>query len=129
MPRLRRVSCSSPGLTRVRRGTRAIYIDAAGRPVTDAATLRRIEALVLPPAWRDVWICRQRLDLRCRQRVVAAFNGVELFLQFAAVLLDFVVVLAGGRLRKLHNHVNGGCGIYALQVWRVFVFASGPQDG
>ncbi|MCW2779239.1 MAG: topoisomerase, partial [Frankiales bacterium] len=33
------------------------YVDAGGNPVTDEATLARIEALVLPPAWEDVWIC------------------------------------------------------------------------
>ncbi len=57
MPRLRRVSCSSPGLTRRRTGDGFVYLDAAGQPVDDPATLERIEALVLPPAWEDVWIC------------------------------------------------------------------------
>ena len=57
MVRLRRVSCSGPGITRVRRGKGFRYVDAAGNPVTDEATLARIEALVLPPAWEDVWIC------------------------------------------------------------------------
>jgi DNA topoisomerase IB len=32
------------------------YRDARGRVIRDAATLARIEALVIPPAWRDVWI-------------------------------------------------------------------------
>ena len=32
------------------------YEDAAGRPITDEAKLARIEALVIPPAWRDVRI-------------------------------------------------------------------------
>jgi DNA topoisomerase-1 len=32
-------------------------MDAGGRPVTDPATLHRIRALVIPPAWREVWIC------------------------------------------------------------------------
>jgi DNA topoisomerase IB len=57
VPRLKRVSCSSPGITRVRKGDRFAYVDAAGRPVTDETVLARIEALVLPPAWEDVWIC------------------------------------------------------------------------
>ena len=34
-----------------------MYVDAAGRKVDDAATLERIRALVIPPAWEDVWIC------------------------------------------------------------------------
>ncbi len=32
------------------------YTDASGRPITDAAKLERIESLVIPPAWKDVWI-------------------------------------------------------------------------
>ncbi len=32
------------------------YRDARGRVIRDAATLERIEALVIPPAWKDVWI-------------------------------------------------------------------------
>jgi DNA topoisomerase IB len=55
--RLRRVSCSAPGLTRRRRGKGFVYLDAAGNRVTDEATLARVAALVIPPAWQDVWIC------------------------------------------------------------------------
>ena len=32
------------------------YYDARGNRITDPAKLARIEALVIPPAWRDVWI-------------------------------------------------------------------------
>jgi DNA topoisomerase I len=46
----------SPGISRVRVAGGFGYRDPAGLEVTDAATLRRIHALVLPPAWRDVWI-------------------------------------------------------------------------
>jgi DNA topoisomerase-1 len=42
-----------PGLSRLGRG---VYLDAQGDPVDDSATLARIDALVIPPAWRDVWI-------------------------------------------------------------------------
>jgi DNA topoisomerase IB len=55
--RLRRVSCSGPGIARVRAGEAFSYVDAAGRPVDDPAVLERITELVLPPAWEDVWIC------------------------------------------------------------------------
>ena len=58
MARLRRVSPTAPGLTRVRRGKGFAYLDAAGTPVRDAATLARIQGLVLPPAWQQGWICR-----------------------------------------------------------------------
>jgi DNA topoisomerase I len=32
------------------------YYDARGKRITDPAKLARIESLVIPPAWRDVWI-------------------------------------------------------------------------
>jgi DNA topoisomerase-1 len=34
-----------------------VYLDARGRRVRDRGTLDRIRSLVIPPAWRDVWIC------------------------------------------------------------------------
>src|SRR5207248_6539189 len=41
-----------------REGTRGRfrYYDARGSRITDADKLARIESLVVPPAWRDVWI-------------------------------------------------------------------------
>src|SRR4051794_40246071 len=32
------------------------YFDANGRRIKDAATVERLDALAIPPAWRDVWI-------------------------------------------------------------------------
>ena len=57
MGRLKRVSCSGPGIRRVRCGKGFRYVDAAGAPVRDPEVLQRIRDLVLPPAWEDVWIC------------------------------------------------------------------------
>lgn len=45
------------GIERVAGKRGMAYRDARGRPVTDAATLSRIAALAIPPAWTDVWIC------------------------------------------------------------------------
>ena len=41
-----------------RRGSkgRFRYEDARGNRITDPAKIERIEALVIPPAWKDVWI-------------------------------------------------------------------------
>lgn len=58
MPRTRRVDCSGPGIARLRRGRGFAYVDADGARVTDTATVDRIRALAIPPAWTDVWICR-----------------------------------------------------------------------
>src|SRR4051794_37099481 len=57
VPRLRRTDCSTNGLTRKRRGKRFHYFDACGARVTDPETVSRIEALAIPPAWEQVWIC------------------------------------------------------------------------
>jgi DNA topoisomerase I len=54
--RLRRSDTSAPGLRRVPRGRGFQYLTPDGsRP--EAADLARIESLVIPPAWTDVWIC------------------------------------------------------------------------
>ena len=46
-----------PGIARVRQGKAFVYRDARGRAVRDPRTLDRIRAIVIPPAWTDVWIC------------------------------------------------------------------------
>ena len=54
--RLRRVDPSGAGLTRRRRGKGFEYLDERGRRIDDEETVARIKALVIPPAWTDVWI-------------------------------------------------------------------------
>ena len=54
---LRYVNDAEPGLRRRRTGAGFGYRDAAGHAVTDRATLARIRALAIPPAYEDVWIC------------------------------------------------------------------------
>jgi DNA topoisomerase I len=55
MPRLRTVSTRDPGWRRIHHGRGYRYLDADGNPL-DKADVERIKALVIPPAWRDVWI-------------------------------------------------------------------------
>jgi DNA topoisomerase-1 len=45
-----------PGLRRLRRGKNFRYVDQRGNQVRAAATLSRIRALAIPPAWESVWI-------------------------------------------------------------------------
>jgi DNA topoisomerase I len=56
VPGLTRSDPRAPGITRVRAGDGFGYRDPSGADVTAAATLRRIRALALPPAWTAVWI-------------------------------------------------------------------------
>lgn len=51
------VSDTEPGFHRRPHGEGFRYLDAAGRLVRDAATLQRVRALAIPPAYHDVWIC------------------------------------------------------------------------
>lgn len=55
--RLRYVDDTTPGLRRRRSGSGFVYLDARGRRVTNEATLARIRALAIPPAYTQVWIC------------------------------------------------------------------------
>jgi DNA topoisomerase IB len=51
-----KVSPFGPGIRRVRKGDRFLYVTADGQRVVDPDTLERIKRLAIPPAWRDVWI-------------------------------------------------------------------------
>ena len=54
--RLKYVSDSDPGISRRRHG-RGFSYRAADGSLVDDDTRERINNLVIPPAWRDVWIC------------------------------------------------------------------------
>jgi DNA topoisomerase I len=55
---LRYVSDVQAGIIRQKRGKGFGYKTAAGQRVADKATLERIRALAIPPAYTDVWICQ-----------------------------------------------------------------------
>ncbi|OJU29853.1 MAG: DNA topoisomerase I [Nitrobacter sp. 62-13] len=54
---LRYVSDSAPGYRRRRAGTSFSYYDKDGKRITDAAVIRRIKSIGIPPAYEFVWIC------------------------------------------------------------------------
>jgi DNA topoisomerase-1 len=56
--RLRYVEGDEPGYTRVRRGSAFVYVTKSGARVKHESELARIRKLAIPPAWKDVWICR-----------------------------------------------------------------------
>jgi DNA topoisomerase-1 len=53
---LRYTNDSRPGIRRTRRGSSFRYLAPDGKTIRDAADVRRIKSLVIPPAWKDVWI-------------------------------------------------------------------------
>jgi DNA topoisomerase-1 len=54
---LRYVTDERPGIRRERCGRGFRYRTTEGRIIRDRHTLKRINSLVIPPAWTDVWIC------------------------------------------------------------------------
>ena len=54
---LRYVSDAAPGITRRRHGKGWSYKDTEGETIRDRRVRDRIEGLVIPPAWSEVWIC------------------------------------------------------------------------
>jgi DNA topoisomerase I len=45
------------GIRRRRSGTGWIYFAPNGKRISDPLTRKRLDALAIPPAWTDVWIC------------------------------------------------------------------------
>jgi DNA topoisomerase I len=61
MARLRRSNCAAPGISRRRHGRGFEYLDPDGERIDDPELLARIAELVIPPAWREVWVCMDPL--------------------------------------------------------------------
>lgn len=55
---LRYISDRRPGITRIRTEQGFIYRNPDGSLVEDESTLARIRKLAIPPAYENVWICR-----------------------------------------------------------------------
>jgi DNA topoisomerase-1 len=55
---LRYVLDEQPGFAREKNGSGFYYLNGEGRRVRDKQLVARIDALAIPPAWTDVWICR-----------------------------------------------------------------------
>ena len=51
------VTDAMPGIRRKRHGRGFTYTGPDGSIIRDRAMLRRFRALVIPPAWTEVWIC------------------------------------------------------------------------
>lgn len=51
------MSDQTPGIRRKKAGSGFVYLRPDGTRVRDPDTLRRIKALAIPPAWREVWVC------------------------------------------------------------------------
>jgi len=59
IPNLVYVTDQDPGYTRVKRGDSFVYIDEKKLELSKQETIQRIQELVIPPIWKDVWICKK----------------------------------------------------------------------
>jgi DNA topoisomerase-1 len=50
------VTDATPGINRIKRGKGFVYL-YEGKKITDDEIINRIKQLVIPPAWKNVWIC------------------------------------------------------------------------
>lgn len=75
-----------PGITRHRAGESFTYRSPDGHRVRDRATLARIRALAIPPAWTDVWISPiENSHLAATGRDVKGRKQYRYHAEFAAI--------------------------------------------
>ena len=108
--RLRHSSDSEPGFTRKKHGRHWAYFDENGERITDRATIERLNAIGLPPAYEQAWFCKNSnghlqatgIDARGRKqyRYHADFRASADASKFAG-LLEF-----GKALPKLRRRVE-----------------------
>lgn len=106
---LRYVSPEEPGIRRIRRGKGFSYVTTAGAAV-ETKERERISALVIPPAWREVWICA---DARGHLQAVGEDDRGRkqyLYHQDWRTLRDLVnfyrLIGFGGHLSEIRSHVD-----------------------
>lgn len=56
-PDLHYVDDTQPGIRRKTLRSKFCYLDVAGQRITDPVEIKRLNALAVPPAYTDVWIC------------------------------------------------------------------------
>jgi DNA topoisomerase-1 len=56
-PKLIHVDDGLPGITRKKSGRGLAYFDAEGKRITDRAEIDRLNAIALPPAYKQAWFC------------------------------------------------------------------------
>jgi DNA topoisomerase-1 len=107
--RLRKSTVNGPGLGRVRRGRGFSYVDVDHDRVDDPEVLARIESLVIPPAWKNVWI--SPYPNGHIQAVGTDVAGRDRVLALAQHLIDQGYFRAGG---EEYVEENGSYGLSTL---------------
>jgi DNA topoisomerase-1 len=58
LKRLVYVTDQQPGYTRIKKNDSFIYLDEKKLELSEDKVIERINGLVIPPIWKDVWICK-----------------------------------------------------------------------
>jgi len=107
---LRYVSTDEPGIRRLKRGGGFSYRDADGKAVP-AEVRVRIQALAIPPAWTDVWICASEDGHLCAigtdERGRRQYRYHDTWRGFRDLLNFYRLVDFGPRLPKIRADVAG----------------------
>ncbi|MBC8046591.1 MAG: DNA topoisomerase IB [Fimbriimonadaceae bacterium] len=98
------------GFTREKRNEEIIYLDLKGKIIEDAKILDRLKKLVIPPAWQNVWICKNKnghiqatgLDEKGRKQYIyhKLWNEVRNETKFSKMLLF------GTHLPKIRKQIH-----------------------
>jgi len=128
--RLRRVSQHEPGWRRVRHGRGFRYLDQNGDPLAPE-DVARVRALVIPPAWTEVWVCPYPQghlqavgtdDAGRRQYLYHPQWRLQRDLQKFDRVIDLGEKLPGVR-RKLRRELAAGAGDESTERTRVLALA------
>lgn len=107
---LRYISDKAVGFFRQKLGKKYQYYDLDGKKITDKKILKRIGDLIIPPAWKNVWVCPQKngylqatgIDDKGRKQYIYHPDWVKLSQQDKfSKLVDF-----GLNLPKIRQKIN-----------------------
>lgn len=111
------------GITRELRGKNFAYFDPHKKQITDSVMIERINALRIPPAWQNVWICPNNrghiqaigYDERGRKQYIYHTEWVDMMQQNKFNK----VIYFGERLPRIRRHVNEDLALPGLPKERV----------
>jgi len=127
--KLRYASDNSPGYFRQKINGKYAYYDLSGKRIADKSKLERIEGLVIPPAWKKVWIAPRNndhvqatgIDDRKRKQYIYHPDWIKISQENKfAKMLDFgkALPLIRGKVRyDLSDHNLSRKKVIATIVW------------
>jgi len=126
---LRYIPDNIPGFFRQKNRNTFSYYDMTGNKIKDEKTLTRIQKLVIPPAWRNVWICPRAnghlqatgIDEKGRKQYIYHEDWVKITQQNKfSKMIDFGLSLP--QIRQKVRHDMGMSGLDKRQIIATIVW-------